>query len=206
VIALAAVLAIGLLVTGVAAGPSVLRSFDGAMFFLGAGFMLVETKSVTEMSLLFGSTWNVNLLVFSSVLVVILVANILTMRGRLRFRGFAGLFMALALHCLASALSLGTLGQWIVGGVLVAMPIFFAGLIFATLLARSEDARVSLAYNVMGAVFGGVLEYSSMALGIKALYLLAACAYAVAFLWMRVRAARAETAANDAPSMLEAVA
>jgi hypothetical protein len=189
----------------------VLRSFDGAMFFLGAGFMLVETKSVTEMSLLFGSTWNVNLLVFSSVLVVILVANILTMRGRVWPvpRLFAALFVALGAAVVVPAsalLSLGTLGQWIVGGMLVAMPIFFAGLIFATLLARSDDARVSLAYNVMGAVFGGVLEYSSMMFGIKALYLLAACAYAVAFFYMRARATRAATDVNDVPSVLEAVA
>src|SRR5262249_40351477 len=31
--------------------------FDNRMFFLGAGFMLVETKAVVHMALLFGSTW-----------------------------------------------------------------------------------------------------------------------------------------------------
>jgi SAM-dependent methyltransferase len=210
-IALAAVLLIGLLLTGTAAGPSALRSFDGAMFFMGAGFMLVETKSVTEMSLLFGSTWYVNLLVFSSVLVVILIANVLALRGRVWPvpRLFAALFVALGAAVLAPAsalLSLGTLGQWIVGGALVAMPILFAALIFAALLAASQDARVSLAYNVMGAVIGGILEYSSMALGIKALYLLAAGAYAAAFLVIRARAARAATSMEGSPAALEAVA
>ena len=29
-------------------------------FFLGAGFMLVETKAVVQMALLFGGTWMVN--------------------------------------------------------------------------------------------------------------------------------------------------
>ena len=35
------------------------------MFFLGAGFMLLETKGVVHLALLFGSTWVVNSLFFS---------------------------------------------------------------------------------------------------------------------------------------------
>lgn len=210
-IALASVLLIGLLLTGVAAGPSAFRRFDGAMFFMGAGFMLLETKSVTEMSLLFGSTWSVNLLVFSSVLVVILLANILAIRGRLWPvpKLFTGLFVALGIAVLAPAsslLSLGSYGQWIVGGSLVAMPIFFAAMIFAALLARAQDARVALAYNVMGAVVGGILEYSSMVLGIRALYLVAAAAYGVAFLVMRSRTAETRNILPAHPEALEQVA
>ena len=33
---------------------------DGRMFFLGAAFMLLETKAVVQLALLFGSTWLVN--------------------------------------------------------------------------------------------------------------------------------------------------
>ena len=46
------------------------------MFFLGAGFMLLETKGVVHMALLFGSTWVVNSVVFAAILVMILVANL----------------------------------------------------------------------------------------------------------------------------------
>ena len=42
--------------------------FNAQMFFLGAGFMLLETKSVVHMALLFGSTWLVNSIVFGAVL------------------------------------------------------------------------------------------------------------------------------------------
>ena len=49
---------------------------DAQMFFLGAGFMLIETKAVVQMALLFGSTWMVNSVVFFAVLVMILVANL----------------------------------------------------------------------------------------------------------------------------------
>ena len=50
--------------------------FLAQMFFLGAGFMLIETKAVVQMALLFGSTWTVNSIVFCAVLSMILVANL----------------------------------------------------------------------------------------------------------------------------------
>ena len=45
---------------------------DSRMFFLGAAFMLLETKAVVQLALLFGSTWLVNSLVFFTVLVMVL--------------------------------------------------------------------------------------------------------------------------------------
>ena len=50
----------------------------GAMarsFFLGAGFMLVETKAVVQMALLFGGTWMVNTVVFAAILVMSLLGQ-----------------------------------------------------------------------------------------------------------------------------------
>jgi hypothetical protein len=46
------------------------------MFFLGAGFMLLETKGVVHMALLFGSTWVVNSIVFFTILGMILLSNL----------------------------------------------------------------------------------------------------------------------------------
>ncbi len=51
------------------------------MFLLGAGFMLVETKAVVHMALLFGGTWIVNSVVFCAVLVMILAANLFVLTG-----------------------------------------------------------------------------------------------------------------------------
>src|SRR5439155_13821308 len=48
---------------------------SGQMFFLGAGFMLLETKGVVHMALLFGSTWIVNSVVFFAILVMVFLAN-----------------------------------------------------------------------------------------------------------------------------------
>src|SRR4030095_6915960 len=48
---------------------------DGQMFFLGAGFMLLETKGVVHMALLFGSTWLVNSVVFFAIPSLILASK-----------------------------------------------------------------------------------------------------------------------------------
>src|SRR5690606_28846382 len=50
----------------------VLRYKD--LFFMGVAFMLLETKSVVQFALLFGTTWLVNSLVFLGVLLSVLVA------------------------------------------------------------------------------------------------------------------------------------
>jgi spermidine synthase len=185
--ALLAVLLIAAAMMAIGGGEVMARGFDGAMFFMGAGFLLVETKSVTEMSLLFGSTWTVNLLVFASIMVMVLAANLWVMRNPVKrtMPLFGALFTTLLVAYLvpaSSLLVLGIAGQWVLGGLMVALPVFFAALIFSTLLARRMDGARALAYNLLGAIIGGVLEYSSMVIGIKGLYLLAAALYVGALL------------------------
>ncbi len=163
------------------------RSFDGAMFFMGMGFLLVETKSVTEMSLLFGSTWTVNLLVFSSILVVILLANLRVLRHPPRNLAplFAALFGSLALAYIIPPRHLLGLAPWIkwfAGGAIVALPILFAATIFAMLFRTRAASSRALAFNVLGAVAGGIVEYTSMVWGVKTLYIIAAMAYAGAWI------------------------
>jgi hypothetical protein len=188
--ALTGLIVVALLMLGIGASEVLRGGFDGPMFFMGAGFLLVETKSVTEMSLLFGSTWTVNLLVFTSILIMVLCANLLVERRRVLSlpRLFGGLFATLALAYLipVSQLLWMPIGaQWVAGGLMVALPVFFAALIFSTLLSRRTDATHALAYNLLGAIVGGVMEYSAMAFGIKALYIVALLTYLVAFMLSR---------------------
>ena len=58
----------------VVAGP--FRPMRGYLdlFFMGAAFLLLETKSIVQFALLFGTTWFVNALVFAGVLVAVLLA------------------------------------------------------------------------------------------------------------------------------------
>jgi len=176
-----------LLLGGGAIGLKEMRRFDGALFFLGAGFLLLETKSVTEMSLLFGSTWQVNILVFSSVLILVLLANLTA----IKFKNipldklFLGLFLSILLSYfvpVSSLLDLPILGQWVLGGGQVALPLYFSSLIFATIFKTRQQAALALGYNLIGSIGGGLLEYSSMAWGTKSLYLTALVMYFLAYL------------------------
>ena len=75
----------------------------------------------------------------------------------------------------------------LLGGTLFAIPIGFAGLIFSTLFERAARPSISLGSNLLGAVLGGMLEYSSMALGLRAMSLVALALYGMSALavWRR---------------------
>ena len=56
-------------------------------FFLGAGFMLLETKSIVQFALLWGSTWSSASLAIASVLVMALASALVASRVEIRRRG-----------------------------------------------------------------------------------------------------------------------
>ena len=68
------------------------------MFFLGAAFMLLETKAIVQLALLFGSTWFVNSMVSSRLLMLILLANLYVLKAPARGLAwhYAGLLGLLA--------------------------------------------------------------------------------------------------------------
>ena len=49
----------------------------------------------------------------------------------------------------------------------VGSPVFFAALSFASLFREREQAATAFGWNLLGAVAGGLLEFASMALGLK---------------------------------------
>jgi SAM-dependent methyltransferase len=161
---------------------------DGArMFFLGAGFMLVETKAVVHMALLFGGTWVVNSVVFFAVLVMILLANlyVLVCRPRALWPYYVGLLVTLALNVvvpLDSFLGMGRLAQVVCSCLLVFAPILFAGVIFAVSFARSGSPDRAFGWNIAGAMVGGLAENTSMLLGFQYLLLVAVAFYACSLL------------------------
>jgi len=182
-------------------GPAMpLDARDAALFGTGLGFLLLESKSVSEMSLLFGATWTVNLLVFAAILSVIAVANAVVARlgERTLPRLVAALLASLAIAYAVPAdtlLGMPSVWQWVIGAAFVAAPVLFAALIFGILLRGHADSTRALGMNLMGAIVGGLLEYSAMVFGIKALYLLAAVAYLATFLAvLRLRARDASAA------------
>jgi hypothetical protein len=161
------------------------RRFDVPMFFLGAAFLLIEARSVTDLSLLFGSTWIVNAAVFAGVLIVAAIANAMVQwRGDALVGGAIVLLLAsVAANYLISneAISRLPLGvARLVGVTINVLPIGFAGILFSTLLRRSPDAVASLGSNLLGAVAGGIIEYSTMLFGLRAMVLIAGALYVLA--------------------------
>jgi spermidine synthase len=152
------------------------------MLLLGAGFMLLETKAVVHMALIFGSTWLVNAVVFSAVLVMILIANLHVLKRRpVRMAPYyAGLLATLALNLavpLDSFLGWQLLARAVTAGALVLAPVFYAGVIFAMLFRQAKRPEQALAYNTAGAILGGFAESSSLLIGFQYLIALAGLIY-----------------------------
>jgi hypothetical protein len=60
---------------------------------------------------------------------------------------------------------------------LLTSPMFFSGIVFSTLLAKTKNISGVMAMNLLGAMTGGLLEYNSMYFGFRFLYLLAIFVY-----------------------------
>jgi SAM-dependent methyltransferase len=155
---------------------------DNRMFFLGAAFMLLETKAVVQMALLFGSTWLVNSAVFLTALLLILAANlyVLKMPSPKLWLHYAALlaFLAVALLTpLDTFLSGGILWRYVVPCVLSLGPMFFAGVIFARSFRDEADPDQAFGSNIAGSVIGGLTESFSTLLGFQHLLFLAICFY-----------------------------
>lgn len=171
-----------------AVSPLKHNNLNPGFFFLGCGFLLLEAKSVTTFSLLFGSTWLVNAVVFAAILVIATVANLVALRNyRIHpYFCFAGLLASiLCLYFLpvASLLHLQGVAKIVIAGALVALPIFFSSMIFALKISGVRNVGVAIGSNLLGAVVGGFCEYSSMIWGLNSLYLLAICFYLVAIMF-----------------------
>jgi hypothetical protein len=76
-------------------------------------------------------------------------------------------------------------------------PIFLANLVFADRFRAAGSSTIALGANLLGAMVGGVLEYSSLILGYRSLLPLIALLYALSFVLSR-KHRRAQ--ASDEPS------
>lgn len=95
----------------------------------------------------------------------------------------ATLCVLLALSVVFPPASLGGLApglRWIAAATYVGLPVLFASVIFSRVYAAQDNPTSALAYNILGAVAGGVMEYASMLLGLPALNVLVVLAYAIA--------------------------
>jgi spermidine synthase len=165
-------------------------------FFLGAGFLLLETKSIVQFGLLWGSTWAVASAVIASILVLALAATLVVSRIEIRrpWVVTAALLALLGLNALFPIGSVRIENRWLESAFFAGLglsPIFCAGLLFGTAIKRSGGLAREYGANLLGAVAGGVLEYLSLVTGYRFLLLLVGLLYVGARLSSRSAAAPA---------------
>jgi hypothetical protein len=153
-------------------------------FFLGAGFLLLETQMVSCLALYFGSTWLVSCIALSFILLVLVAANLVVEnRKSISLLWVYGILVAslIAIYFMPWArLSFGArpIGMFLVAAFSV--PLFCAGIIFTERFRMAGGNSGVFGANVFGAVAGGLLQNLSFILGMKALLLVAAALYAIA--------------------------
>jgi len=166
-----------------------LGKINPLFFLLGCGFLLLETKSVTTFSLLFGSTWIVNAVVFLAILAIALLANWIVSKKQLKdprwfFGGVVLSLLFIYFFPIANLLRLGFLAKILSSCILIAWPILFTSLVFAIALSQTKDTGIALGSNLLGAVIGGFFEYASMIWGLNSLYIIALGWYIIAALYI----------------------
>ena len=158
--------------------------FDGPMFFFGLAFLLLETKSVTEMNLVWGSTWLTSAVVFASILAMVLCGTLWMQWKPVAWPvAVSGLLLAMIVNYLTPVESLIGLPapiRLLLSLLFVGMPVLFASICFARLFRDDESSDLAFGWNLAGAVAGGLLEFTSMLVGLKAMTLIALAAYIVA--------------------------
>jgi len=191
VVALAVVLAISAAAVGAAQSFNkfAISNLQSAIsfFLLGAGFMLLETKSIVQFALLWGSTWSSASLAIASVLMMAMASAAIVSRVEIRRRApiLAALVGLLVLNYLlpVGRVSLGSrAADSLFYGVLVFSPVFCAGLLFSSSYKRSSSTAADFGANLLGAMVGGVCEYLSLVAGYRFLLLVVGGCYLLAVL------------------------
>jgi hypothetical protein len=187
---LALILLASILLVRTSSGPYRRMTRFTDLFFMGAAFLLLETKSVVQFALLFGTTWFVNALVFAGVLVAVYVAVETSRRVVIKRPAWLYLCLLAALMVAwvvpqESLLSLSVAPRFVCAVLIAFTPIFLANLVFTQRFRDVGDSTVAFAANLLGAMVGGVLEYLSLITGYHALLIAVAVLYGLAFLFGR---------------------
>jgi len=155
-------------------------------FFLGAGFLLLETKNLINFALLFGNTWIVNALVFLAILTCVLIANLISYTYRVKrlWLAYVFLFITLLVNFVAPASFFAALHplyvRYFAASIFYFSPVFLANIIFSQHFRHETASDVSFGSNLLGAVVGGFTEYTSLIVGYRALLVFIAFFYLLA--------------------------
>jgi hypothetical protein len=156
-------------------------------FFLGSAFMLLEVQNINKAAVVLGNTWWVNAVIISSILLLILAANLIAVwLPRLPLEPVYALLISSCLLLFAVDLSrfafLPYAAKAVIVGLWTSLPMLFSGIIFIRSFAAAEGKDRALGANLLGSLVGGLLQALTFLIGIKALLLLVAALYLAAYL------------------------
>ncbi len=163
-----------LTILGTPQGSSISPGEWGNMFFLGQAFMLVETKSITQLSLLFGATWLVSSIVILTILILAWLANLVVMKlpkAPLAVL-YAGLFLCLLadfFFTVPETTNLPPLALGAMASLFACCPILFGSMTFSRCFKDTKRPLELLSANLLGVAFGGLTENLCLWFGIKGL-------------------------------------
>jgi hypothetical protein len=86
----------------------------------------------------------------------------------------------------SSLFAVGAAGRTVAAALLIGVPVFCAALCFSHLFKREPVTGYPLGVNLVGAMAGGLLEYVSMATGMRTIWLLVLAVYGLAWLSTRL--------------------
>jgi Spermine/spermidine synthase domain len=174
------------------APKSARQGFNAHMFFLGAAFMLLETRSLVTFSLLFGSTWLVNSLVFFAILCSVMLAVFISAKFPIQptlplYGLLIGSLLLVYLLPASALLSIDSLPlRYATASFVAFLPVFLANLVFAgSFKGTGPTADVAFASNLLGVMVGGMLEYVSLLIGYRHLLLLVIAFYVLSALLLK---------------------
>jgi Spermine/spermidine synthase domain len=186
-VTLGLILLASVLLVRLVSGPYRRMAGYADLFFMGAAFMLLETKNIVQFALLFGTTWFVNALATAGVLVAVFAAVEVSRRVRVRRPALLYLCLLAALAVAwavppSALLSLSPLPRFVAAVAIAFAPIFLANMVFSQRFRDTADSTTAFGANLLGAVIGGILEYLSLIVGYRWLLALVALLYALAFI------------------------
>ncbi len=160
------------------------RTSTWHFFLLGAGFLLLETQLVSRLALYFGTTWLVNSVALTAILLMLVAANLYVTYFRpSRLAPYYALLVGSLVANYFIPWSRLPYRAPAVGVLLSAaysVSVFFAGVIFTEVFSRMKQRSTAFGANIVGAVAGGLAQNVSFVGGMKILLVVAVLFYALA--------------------------
>lgn len=170
--------------------PHILRGWGRPQwhfFFLGAAFMLLEVQNVSKAAVVLGNTWDVNAVIISGILAMVLLANGLSaavprLPVGVAYAGLVGSCFGLYFLDLSTFAFLPYPTKALTVGLLTSLPMLFSGVVFVRSFAAADRKDLALGANLFGSLVGALLQTVTFVVGVKALLLIVAALYVAALL------------------------